>query len=98
MLNSNSFISVGIDVGVDFSYMSIALSNQQIVGKPIKITHSNLSSLEYCVRAIKEAEEVYSLESRIFPNVAARPIAQFLRNQEGGIHGGLSLPTLLLSS
>jgi len=66
MVKVSSFISVGIDVGADFSYMSIALPNQQLLGKPIKITHSNLSSLEYCVKAIKEAEEMYSLESRIF--------------------------------
>ena len=31
------FISVGIDVGADFSWMSIALPNQQFVGKPYKI-------------------------------------------------------------
>ena len=84
MFNSNIFISVGIDVGADFSYMSIALPNQQIVGKPIKITHSNLSSLEYCVRAIKEAEEVYSLESRIFlesTGVYHYPLFCFLRDK-----------------
>ena len=33
------FISVGIDVGADFSWMSIALPNQQFVGKPYKILH-----------------------------------------------------------
>jgi transposase len=63
---NNSFISVGIDVGADISYMSIALPNQLILGKPFKITHSNLSSLEKAISAIKEAEEAYSLESRIF--------------------------------
>ena len=86
MLNtSNSFISVGIDVGADFSYMSIALPNQQIVGKPFKITHSNLSSLEYCVKAIKEAEEMYSLESRIFlesTGVYHYPLFCYLRDKE----------------
>jgi transposase len=67
MLNNNHlFISVGIDVGADFSFMSVALPNQLIVGKPFKITPSNLSSLEKAVLAIKEAEEMYSLESRIF--------------------------------
>ena len=79
--SSDFFISVGIDVGADFSYMSIALPNQQFVGKPIKITHSNLSSLEYCIKAIKEAEEVYSLESRIFlesTGVYHYPILRFL--------------------
>ena len=40
------FISVGIDVGADFSWMSIALPNQQFVGKPYKILHNiNLQSL-----------------------------------------------------
>ena len=67
MHNSNqSFISVGIDVGADISWMSIALPNQLIVGKPFKITHSNLLSLERTVQTIKEAEEAYSLESRVF--------------------------------
>ena len=60
------FISVGIDVGADFSFMSIALPNQTLVTKPFKITHSNLNSLESAVSAIKKAEELYSLESRIF--------------------------------
>jgi len=67
MSNSNKlFISVGIDVGADTSWMSIALPNQLIVGKPFKLTHSDLSSLEKCVSAIKEAEEMNALESRIF--------------------------------
>ena len=60
------FISVGIDVGADFSWMSISLPNQQFVGKPYKILHSNMDSLTAAVSKIKEAEELYSLESRIF--------------------------------
>jgi len=60
------FISVGIDVGADFSWMSIALPNQQFVGKPYKILHSSMDSLATAVSKIKEAEELYSLESRIF--------------------------------
>lgn len=60
------FISVGIDVGADFSWMSIALPNQQLVGKPYKILHNQMSSLTTAVSKIKEAEELYSLESRIF--------------------------------
>lgn len=62
----NLFISVGIDVGADFSWMSIALPNQTFVGKPFKILHSDLNSLSLAVSKIKEAEELYSLESRIF--------------------------------
>ena len=60
------FISVGIDVGADFSWMSIALPNQQFVGKPYKILHNSINSLETAVSKIKEAVELYSLESRIF--------------------------------
>ena len=60
------FISVGIDVGADFSWMLIALPNQQIIGKPYKILHNQMNSLATAVSKIKEAEELYSLESRIF--------------------------------
>jgi hypothetical protein len=66
ILFQNLFISVGIDVGADFSWMSIALPNQTFVGKPFKILHSDLNSLSLAVSKIKEAEELYSLESRIF--------------------------------
>jgi len=66
ILFENLFISVGIDVGADFSWMSMALPNQTFVGKPFKILHSNLDSLSLAVSKIKEAEELYSLESRIF--------------------------------
>ena len=62
----NLFISVGMDVGADFTWMSIALPNQTFVGKPFKILHSSIDSLELAVSKIKEAEELYSLESRIF--------------------------------
>ena len=78
------FISVGIDVGADFSYMSIALPNQMIVGKPFKIIHSNLTSLEACVLKIKEAEEMHSMESRIFlesTGVYHYPLFCFLRDR-----------------
>lgn len=60
------FLSVGMDVGADFSWMSIALPNHTFVGKPYKILHSSMESLELAVSKIKEAEELYSLESRIF--------------------------------
>lgn len=66
ILFENLFISVGIDVGADFSWMSIALPNQTFVGKPFKILHTDLNSLSSAVLKIKEAEELYSLESRIF--------------------------------
>jgi len=55
-----------MDVGADFTWMSIALPNQTLLGKPFKILHSSMDSLEAAVSKIKEAEELYSLESRIF--------------------------------
>ena len=60
------FISIGIDVGADFSWMSIALPNQQFLGKPYKIVHGSRDSLKTAVSKIKEAEELYSMKSRIF--------------------------------
>jgi len=62
---SNLFISVGIDIGADFSYMSLALPNQTFVGKPFKIVHNNLNSLEKAVLTIREAEELNSMKARI---------------------------------
>lgn len=78
------FISVGIDVGADFSFMSIALPNQTFVGKPFKITHSNLNSLETAVYKIKEAEESNSLKARIFlesTGVYHYPLFCYLRDK-----------------
>jgi transposase len=65
IMSNQFFISVGIDVGADFSFMSIALSNQTFIGKPFKIVHSNFNSLEKAVLTIKEAEELYSMRCRI---------------------------------
>ena len=62
---SNFFISVGIDVGADFSFMSLALPNQTCIGKPFKIVHNNFNSLEKAVLTIKEAEELHSMKARI---------------------------------
>ena len=61
-----NFLSVGIDAGADFSFMSIAHHNQTLIGKPIKILHSNMSSLANAASAIRKAEDTYSMKSRIF--------------------------------
>jgi transposase len=65
MHNTNLFISVGIDVGADFSFMSLALPNQTFIGKPFKIVHNNSNSLDNAVLTIKEAEELHSMKVRI---------------------------------
>lgn len=83
------FISVGIDVGADFSWMSIALPNQTFVGKPFKILHSDLSSLSLAVSKIKEAEELYSLESHIFlesTGIYHYPLFCYLRDKGFNVH------------
>lgn len=60
------YLSVGMDVGADFTWMSIALPNNTIHGKPFKILHSSVDSLQAAVSRIKEAEELFSMKSRIF--------------------------------
>lgn len=60
------FISVGVDVGADFSWMSILTPNHKPIGKPFKIIHDSLDSLERATSTIKKAEESNSMKARIF--------------------------------
>jgi len=60
------FISIGVDVGADFSWMSILTPNHKPIGKPFKIIHDSLDSLERATSTIKKAEESSSMEARIF--------------------------------
>ena len=62
----SSYPSVGLDVGADFTWMSIALPNGSFVGKPFKIIHSDPQSRDLAVTKIMEAQEAYSLKSRCF--------------------------------
>lgn len=66
MLQSIPYLSVGLDVGADFTWMSIMLPNGTLTGKPFKILHSDPHSRDLAVAKIKEAQETYSLESRCF--------------------------------
>ncbi|MBN2794720.1 MAG: IS110 family transposase [Clostridia bacterium] len=52
----NNILSVGIDVGADFSYMSIVLPNHQFIGKPFKIIHNSTDSLLKAFSIIKNVE------------------------------------------
>lgn len=84
MLNSIPYLSVGFDVGADFSWMSIMLPNGTLVGKPFKILHSDPVSRELAVTKIKEAQEMYSLESRCFlesTGIYHIPLLCFLRDK-----------------
>lgn len=60
------FISVGIDVGADFSWISIITPDHKLVVKPFKVLHDNLESLNKAVLTIIKAEESNSLKARIF--------------------------------
>lgn len=78
-------LSIGIDVGSDFSYMSIVIPSHQFLGKPFKITHKDLSSLNLAVKYIKKAEEEHpDLTSRILlesTGVYHYPLFCFFKNQ-----------------
>ena len=65
-MSKNNYISVGIDVGSSFSFMSIVDPFGNLVLKPFKIFHNNLDSLNRALLEIKKAEELYSLKSRTF--------------------------------
>lgn len=93
------FISVGLDVGADFTWMSIALPNQTLAGKPFKILHDSLDSLELAVSKIKEAEELYSLESRVFlESTGIYHYQLFCYLRDKGFHVSIINPIITKSS
>ena len=80
----SSYLSVGLDVGADFTWMSIALPNGSFTGKPFKIVHSDPGSRDLAVAKIKEAQETYSLKSRCFlesTGIYHIPLLCFLRDK-----------------
>ena len=80
----SSYLSVGLDVGADFTWMSIALRNGSFIGKPFKIVHSDPRSRDLAVAKIKEAQETYSLKSRCFlesTGIYHIPLLCFLRDK-----------------
>ena len=84
MLESIPYLSVGLDVGADFTWMSIMLPNGTLAGKPFKIIHSDPQSRELAVAKIKEAQEAYSLKSRCFlesTGIYHIPLLCFLRDK-----------------
>ena len=56
-----NFISVGVDVGADFSCMSILTPNHKPICKLFKISHDSLDSLQRAISIIKKAEESNSM-------------------------------------
>ena len=47
------FLSVGIDIGADFSLMAVALPSQELLGKPYRILHSSQHSLDGAIERIR---------------------------------------------
>ena len=65
-MNNYNYLSVGIDVGSAFSFMSIVDPQERVILKPFKIIHNNPDSLARAISAIKKAEESNSMKSRTF--------------------------------
>ena len=60
------YLSVGIDVGADFSEMSIALPSFEMYGNPFKIIHRSTESLNKAVEKIKSAADKHNINVKIF--------------------------------
>ena len=60
------YISIGVDIGADFSLMAAALPSQEVVGKPYKIFHNSQRSLDGALERIFSLMRQYNLPSRIF--------------------------------
>jgi len=84
MLDHTPYLSVGLDVGTDFTWMSIALPNGSFIGKPFKVIHNDPYSTELAVAKIKKAQEMHSLKSRCFlesTGIYHIPLLCFLRDK-----------------
>lgn len=60
------YLSVGIDIGADFSLMAIALPTQEIVGKSYKILHSSTRSVQGAVDRILALRQTHHLPARVY--------------------------------
>jgi transposase len=65
-MRKNKYLSVGIDVSADFSFMSVVDPDGDPLGKPFKIIHNDCDSLRLAVSLIRKAEETHSMKSRTF--------------------------------
>ena len=61
-----TYLSVGIDIGADFSVMAVALPTQEIIGRTYKIRHSSQRSVEGAVERILSLRQTYELPVRIY--------------------------------
>ena len=59
------YLSIGIDIGADFSVMAAALPNQETIGRTYKILHSSPRSVEGAAERICSLEQTYGLPVKI---------------------------------
>lgn len=60
------YISIGLDVGADFSLMAVALPSQEVVGRPYKILHSRQRSVQGAIERIFSLMREYGLPVRVY--------------------------------
>lgn len=60
------YISIGLDIGADFSLMAAALPSQEIVGNPYKILHSSQRSVQGAIDRIFSLMKEYGLPARVY--------------------------------
>lgn len=60
------YISIGIDIGADFSLMATTLPTQEIIGRPYKILHSSYRSVQGAVDRILALRQTYELPVRVY--------------------------------
>ncbi len=60
------YISIGIDVGADFSLMAVALPSQESVGNPYKILHSSKRSVQGAIDRIFSLSQQYGMPVRVY--------------------------------
>lgn len=63
---TKQFISVGIDIGADFSFMAAALPSQELLGKPYRIFHNSQQSMDGAIDRINAWAKQYDLPVRVF--------------------------------
>jgi len=62
----HSYLSVGIDIGADFSLMAIALPTAELIGRPYKILHSSQRSVQGAIDRIFELMKQHELPAQVY--------------------------------
>lgn len=60
------YLSVGIDIGADFSIMAVALPTQEIIGRTYRIQHSSQRSVQGAIARILSLSQTYNLPVKIY--------------------------------